>query len=194
MFGVSVTYPEGWSIKQAMRWGKDNRENTVFFQPPDGSAAIPSMYYQKYLEGAPSTADDAEAKLREQAAKKEASRQASGAADYQNDPSSFVFREIDGHPTLSYFATFTQNNEVQGEYFTRVLGSQGYVMFFVRGPAKDVQASIAAVSQMAGMVRPRGLSFGAAQNGVRSRPATHVTRLNFSGFLRDIGTSAPSFG
>ncbi len=152
-YGVSATYPEGWAVRQAIRWGPNNRENTVFFTPPAGSMAIPSMYYQMYPNGAPDPGN-AEAMLREQAQLKEVSRSENGVNDYKNDPDSFVFREIDGHPSLSYFATFTQGDQVQAEYFTRILGDNGYVMFFTRGPAKDVQALIPAVSQMAGTVKP----------------------------------------
>lgn len=39
------------------------------------------------------------------------------------------------------------------EYFIRILGQTGYVMFFVRGPAKDVQAIIPTVYQMGGTVK-----------------------------------------
>jgi hypothetical protein len=152
LFGVSVTLPEGWSVRQAMRWGENNRENTVFLKPPEGEA-IPSMYYQHYPDGAPELGQ-AEARLREMAQKKEESRSMGGTNDYKNDPDSFVFRQIDGHPSLSYFATYTQNEQVRAEYFMRILGEKGYVMFFVRGPVKDVQAVIPVVHQMGGTVKP----------------------------------------
>ena len=152
LIGVSATYPEGWSVRQAIRWGQNNRENTVFFNAPEGSAAIPSMYYQIYPNGAPA-AGNAEAMLREMAQQKEASR-AQIVNDYKNDPGSFVFREIDGHPSLSYFATFTLGDQVQAEYFLRILGENGYVMFFTSGPVKDVQTLIPSVYQMGGTVKP----------------------------------------
>jgi hypothetical protein len=95
-----------------------------------------------------------EATLRDMAQQKEVSRIADGRTDYRNDPSSFVFRTIDGRPSLSYIATWTRNDEVQAEYFLRILGPTGYVMFFNQGPAKDVQALIPAVFQMAGTVKP----------------------------------------
>jgi hypothetical protein len=151
MLGVALTYPEGWTVRNAIRWGKDQRENTVFFRAPEGSAT-PSMYYQRYPDGAPAPGDP-EALLREQAQQKEAARQA-GLADYKNDPDSFVFRDVNGHPALSYFATYTARDQVQAEYFTRVLGPNGYVMFFVRGPVNDVKALIPSVFQMSGTVTP----------------------------------------
>lgn len=153
VFGVSATYPEGWSVRRVLRWGRNHAENTVFFAPPEGSAAIPSMYYQMYPDGAPDFRN-AEAVLREMAQKKEASRLERGLNDYQNDPGSFVFREIDGHPSLSYFATFTRGDQVHAEYFMRILGEKGYVMFFMRGPAIDVQVLIPSVHQMGATVSP----------------------------------------
>lgn len=95
-----------------------------------------------------------EATLRDMARQKEASRSAGGQNDYKNDPDSFVFRTIDGQPSLSYFATYTNNGEVRAEYFLRLLSPTGYVMFFNRGPAKDVQALIPTIVEMAGTVKP----------------------------------------
>jgi hypothetical protein len=97
-----------------------------------------------------------EATLRDMARQKEASRSNSGESDYKNDPESFVFRTVHGKPSLSYFATYTNraNGEVHAEYFMRILGPTGYVMFFTRGPVKDVQTLIPAVFEMGGTVRP----------------------------------------
>lgn len=152
-YGVAAVYPEGWTVREAVRWGENQRENTVFFTPPEGSKATPSMYYQEYREPPPPR-DKAEALLREMAQKKEEARSNNGKNDYRNDPGSFVFREVDGHPTLSYFATYSRGDQVQAEYFTRILGEKGYVMFFVRGPVADVQALIPPVYQMSGTVKP----------------------------------------
>lgn len=152
LFGVSMTFPEGWTVRAASRWGTDNEQNTVWFQPPAGNRAQPSMYYQKYPNGAPAM-DNAEAMLREMAQQKEASRQQS-VSDYQNDPDSFVFRTVDGHPALSYFATYSQAGQQRAEYFMRILGPTGYVMFFVRGSVNDVQSLIPSVYQAGSTVRP----------------------------------------
>jgi hypothetical protein len=151
-YGVSLTFPEGWSVARATRWGEGHRQNTVFFTPPENSQAVPSMYYQEYPHGAPQTGD-AEAMLRQMAQEKETSRR-TALSDYTNDPGSFVFRQVDGHPALSYFATYSRGGEIQAEYFMRILGDKGYVMFFVRGPVKDVQALIPPVYDMGGTVHP----------------------------------------
>jgi hypothetical protein len=153
LFGVWATYPEGWSVQKASRWGQKNHENSVLFSPPKGSAAIPIMYYAMYFNGAPAPGN-AEAMLREGAQKKEASRLHDGLKNYKNDPDSFVFRVINGHLSLSYLATFTQGGQVQDEYFMRIQGEKGFVMFFTHGPPNDVQALVPSVDQMAGTVKP----------------------------------------
>lgn len=153
-YGVAVTYPAGWAVRQALRWGVNNGENTVFFSPPPGSAAVPSMYYRNYSDGPSFDMTNPEATLRDMARQKEESRSGGGQNDYKNDPDSFVFRTIDGHPSLSYFATYTTGGQVHAEYFLRILGNGGYVMFFTRGPTKDVQALIPSVFEMGGTVRP----------------------------------------
>jgi hypothetical protein len=153
--GLTVTYPEDWAPRDvALRWGVNEGENTIFFRAPEGSQAVPSLYYRKYSDGPAFDMANPEATLRDMALQKEVSRSAGGQNDYRNDPGSFVFRTIDGNPTLSYFATYTSRGEVQAEYFLRMLGPSGYVMFFNRGPVKDVQALIPTIVDMAGTVKP----------------------------------------
>lgn len=155
MTGLSVTYPADWTAREAvLRWGVNEGENTIFFSPPDGSQAVPSLYYRRYSDGPAFDMTNPEATLRDMAQQKETSRSAGGQNDYKNDPGSFVFRTIDGNPTLSYFATYTNRGEVHAEYFLRMLGPSGYVMFFNRGPVKDVQALIPTIVEMAGTVKP----------------------------------------
>jgi hypothetical protein len=153
VFGVSVTYPENWAVRDAKRWGDFNEQNTVWFVAGD-SLATPSMYYQLYPEGSPPGAGNVEAYLREVARKKEESRNSRPGSDYKNDPESFVFRELNGNPSLSYFATYTQGDRVMAEYFVRVLGPKGYVMFFTNGPADHVRKIIPTVQQVGGTVKP----------------------------------------
>jgi hypothetical protein len=154
--GLMANYPKDWTVREvAMRWGANNGENTVFFGPPEGNQAQPSMYYRKYSDTAPFDMSNPEATLRDMARQKEVSR-LTVSSDYKNDPDSFVFRTFDGKPSLSYFATYTNptNGEMHAEYFMRVLGPTGYVMYFTRGPVKDVQALIPAVFEMGGTVKP----------------------------------------
>lgn len=154
LVGLSVLLPEGWSIRNAIRWGPDHRQNTVFLKPELASSASPSMYYKHYTpeEAASIRGTGAEALLREQAQKKEASRLA-GVPDYLNVPDSFSFFDVHGSPALSYFATFTRGGQVMTEHFIRVLGPKGYVMFFTTGKFEDVKAIMPQLRQAASTVR-----------------------------------------
>jgi hypothetical protein len=154
--GFRVEYPVGWGVRNvALRWGVNEGENTIFFALPEDYKAASSLYYRKYTDGPAFSMTNPEATLRDMAQQKEVSRISDGRTDYRNDPNSFVFRTIDGNPSLSYFATYTNpNGELHAEYFLRILGPSGYVMFFNYGPVKDVQALIPTVFQMAGTVKP----------------------------------------
>lgn len=151
-FGVSATYPEGWTVGGAGRWGANNSENTVSLVPDTPTTARPSMYYQLYPNGYPEV-EGSEAYFRRVAQNKENQRVAGGVTDYKNLPGSFEFTEINGNPAVSYFAAFNRGDEVQTEYFVRILGKKGYVMFFVPGRMEDVQAIMPQLRQMASTVK-----------------------------------------
>lgn len=152
--GMMVTYPKDWGVRDVtLRWGASQTENTIFLAPPAGSSVIPSIYYRQFTYP-PGAMSNPEAYLRQQAQQKEDSRSSGGTNDYKNEASSFVYRKINGNPSLSYFATYTQGGDVHAEYFLRVLGPSGYVMFFNRGPAKEVQALIPTIADMANTVKP----------------------------------------
>jgi RNA polymerase sigma factor (sigma-70 family) len=150
--GVSMTYPPGWVVRSAVRWGDRNRENTVMFTPHEAGSLKPSMYYNMYATGAPPPITTEEF-LRTSAKKKEEQRIAAGLTDYKNEAESFVFRQVEGRPSLSYFATYTKSDELMAEYFMRIVGQKGYVMFFIQGKAEDVRKSIPTVHQMGATVR-----------------------------------------
>jgi hypothetical protein len=152
--GLSVTFPEGWKVRNAIRWGEDHRQNTVFLQPAVPSSASPSMFYKPYTpeEAASMGSAGAQALLREQAQSKEASRIA-GVPDYQNVPDSFHFFDVNGSPAMSYFATFTRGDQVMTEHFIRVLSPKGYVMFFTTGKFEDVKAVMPQLKQAASSVK-----------------------------------------
>lgn len=152
--GLSVQLPEGWTVRSAMRWGPNHTENTVLLSPDVPSSASPSMYYKPYKaeETATLSGTGAEALLREQAQKKEASR-LGWAPDYKNVPDSFSFFDVNGSPALSYFATFTRDDQIMTEHFIRILGPKGYVMFFTQGKFDDVKAIIPQLKQAASTVK-----------------------------------------
>ncbi|MEO7411849.1 MAG: hypothetical protein ABIZ81_00710 [Opitutaceae bacterium] len=151
-FGVSAIYPEGWSIGGARRWGTNNSENTVGLIPPTPSTAQPSMYYQMYPNGYPEL-EGSEAYFRRVAQNKENTRIAGGMPDYKNLPGSFEFTEINGNPAVSYYAAYNRGDEVRAEFYVRILGKQGYVMFSVPGRMDDVQAIMPQLKQMAASVK-----------------------------------------
>ncbi len=152
--GLSVLLPERWTVRNATRWGPNHLQNTVHLKPEIASSASPSMYYKHYTpeEAAAIRGTGAEAVLREQAQKKEASRVA-GVKDYQNVPESFSFFDVHGSPAMSYFATFTRGEQVMTEHFIRVMGPKGYVMFFTSGKFEDVKAIMPQLKQAASTVR-----------------------------------------
>ncbi len=150
--GLSLTLPEGWKVRGAGRWGTNNHENTVTLAPETASTARPSMYYKLYVDPPPD-ASNADAALRTQAQQKESSRIAAGLTDYKNVPESFVTFDVNGSPAISYFATFTQGDQVMTENFIRVLGPKGYVMFFTTGKLEDVQAILPQLKQMAASIK-----------------------------------------
>jgi len=154
LLGLSATLPEGWKIRDAIRWGANHSENTVFLNPDAEGSARPSLYYREYrAEEASNRNGDTESLLRDMALKKEASRNSSPVNDYKNVPESFDFTPINGNPALSYFATFTQNDQVMTEYLVRVLGPTGYAMFFTTGKLEDVNAIMPQVKQMAASLK-----------------------------------------
>ena len=152
--GLSVALPEGWKVRDAIRWGEGHKQNTVFMRPDVPSSASPSMYYKPYTDEEMLARGNtgAQALLREQAQKKEASR-VTGTPDYQNVPDSFSFFDVTGSPAMTYFATFTRGNEVMTEHFIRVLGPRGYVMFFTTGKFEDVKAIMPQLKQAATSVK-----------------------------------------
>ena len=154
MVGLSLMLPAGWTVRDAIRWGTGHTQNTVFLKPDVPSSASPSMYYKPYTpqEAASLVSTGAEALLREQAQKKEASR-LPGAPDYQNVPDSFSFFDVNGSPSMSYFATFTRGDQVMTEHFIRVLSPRGYVMFFTTGRFEDVKVIMPQLKQAASTVK-----------------------------------------
>lgn len=152
--GLSVKLPEGWTVRDATRWGEGHLQNTAFLKPAEASSASPSMYYKPYTaeEAASIGSTGAQALLREQAQKKEASRIA-GTPDYQNVPDSFMFFDVNGSPAMTYFATFTRGDQVMTEHFIRILGPNGYVMFFTTGKFEDVKAIMPQLKQAASTVK-----------------------------------------
>ncbi len=48
-YGVSMTYPEGWDVTRAARWGQNNEKTTLVLQRPRPASPIVSFFYQKFI-------------------------------------------------------------------------------------------------------------------------------------------------
>jgi len=153
VYGVSVTYPPGWQVRGASRWGKNNKENTVMFQAIWPLESRPSLYYQPTSNFDKPAPGQEEAHFRYTAGTKAASRVRAGLGDYKNLEDTFTYLQINGRPAFRYVASFTQNGRKHFEYFTRVLGDQMMVMFFTMGPLEEMETIRREVDQMSATVQ-----------------------------------------
>lgn len=155
MYGIAVTYPAGWEILGAGRWGKNNQENTISFKVIWPSEARPSLYYQpttNFNRPGPSASEVA-AHFKYTAGTKAQQRINSGMSDYQNIESSFEQTTINGRPAFRYLATYSRAGKKYYEYFIRVLGEQLMAMFFVQIPAEELDLVRGEVDQMAATIQ-----------------------------------------
>lgn len=152
-YGISATYPAGWEVRSGGRWGKNNQENTISFQPIWPLESRPSLYYQPTTNFDKPAPGQEEAHFRHTAGTKAASRVRSGLSDYKNLEDTFTFLQINGRPAFRYVASFTQNGKPQFEYFTRVLGERMMVMFFIMGPLEELPAIRREIDQMSATVQ-----------------------------------------
>ena len=156
MYGISATYPAGWEVLGASRWGKNNQENTISFKAMWPSQAMPSLYYQtttNFDRPGPS-AKEVAAHFQYTAGTKAQQRINSGAfSGYQNLESSFQQTTINGRPAFRYLATYSRAGKQYYEYFIRVLGDQLMAMFFVQIPAEELDVVRGEVDQMAATIQ-----------------------------------------
>jgi hypothetical protein len=151
-YGVSLTYPAGWTAVRAFRWGADFDKTTLVIQPPQSGARGVSIFYQRFGR---ETQRPAEIKdwFRSLFQEKEATKQ-SELPGYKNDPRSLKFgTTATGLPTCSYLARFTRDGRRLAEYYLRVAGEKTYVMVLTQGPVADVEALREEIERMANSVR-----------------------------------------
>jgi hypothetical protein len=153
VYGVSATYPAGWQVRQAQRWGKNNMENTIFFQAGWPLESRPSLYYQPRTNFDSPAPGKEEAHFHYTAGTKAASRVSGGMSDYKNLRESFTFAPINGRPAFRYVANFTVNGKPHYEYFIRILGEKMMVMFFTQGPIAELDILRREVDQMSSTVQ-----------------------------------------
>lgn len=151
VYGISATYPAGWQVRQAQRWGKNNLENTIFLQAGWPLESRPSLYYQPRTNFDSPAPGKEEAHFLHTAGTKAASR-VSGLADYRNLSESFTFAPINGRPAFRYVANYTLNGKLHYEYFVRILGEKMMVMFFTQGPIAELDTLRREVDQMSSTV------------------------------------------
>jgi hypothetical protein len=151
-YQISAKIPTDWTILQGVRWGAHNEgENTINFRIPAPSQANPSMYYALFYDGSPAPESQGEEWFEMVVRNKEvARRRALPNGDYQNDATSVERKQISDHPTLSYTARYTMNGRPMMEHFLYVVGKRSFVMFFTKGPPKDVNGVIPKIKEMAG--------------------------------------------
>jgi hypothetical protein len=148
--GVTATIPSGWTASNVTPAGE--LANSIAFRVADHPGASPRFYYRIKEPAPPKTADAAEAFLRDQAKTKETDRQ-TRIPDYRNRPNSFVFRDLNGQPSLSWIADYTQDGQAHVEYLTRILGPSSVGLLFLQIPAGELEALRPAVDEMAATVR-----------------------------------------
>jgi hypothetical protein len=148
--GVALTYPAGWEVRGAHRWGKDNQENTAVLRAVWPSELGASVYWAP-LNEKPEPGNE-EAYFRD-AAKRKAESRVGGFRDYANVPDSFEFFKIGGRPAMRYRATFMRGNQPMVEFFTRVLGEKTMVMLFTMVPAGELASLRPELDRMMESVR-----------------------------------------
>jgi hypothetical protein len=153
VYGVSLTFPAGWEVRGGARWGKNNKENTIALKPIWPLESVPSVYYQPRSNFEAPEPGREEAHFRHTAATKAQQRISGGLTDYRNLEDTFTFTLINGRPAFRYVAKFTRNGKPHFEYFTRVLGDELMVMFFVQGPWEELDAIRQACDQMSATVQ-----------------------------------------
>ena len=151
-YGVSMTYPTGWKVMRAARWGQNNEKTTIVLQRSQPASPIVNFFYQKFGGEAQRTPEIKDW-FRSSFHEKQAAKQKE-LTNYQNDPGSLTYgTTAGGLPRCSYMATFTKGSDRLVEYYVRVAGEKTYVMFLTQGTRSEIEAMRADIDQMANAVR-----------------------------------------
>jgi hypothetical protein len=151
-YGVSMTYPAGWSVAGARRWGQNNEKTSIGLRRTQPAVARVGLFYQKFGpegERPPEIKDWFRSSFQEKQAAKQ-----NELPNYQNDPGSLTYgTTAGGLPKCSYTATFTRGSRRLVEYYVRVAGEKTYVMFLTEGTRSEIEAMRADIDQMADTLR-----------------------------------------
>jgi hypothetical protein len=133
--GVSAKIPDGWSMSGVTPVGADAKSIPIV-NPNHANTVLVLYYSTKPTVIAP---EGPEVLLRQHAATKEKERQRRWP-DYRNQTDSFVFREINGRPVLSWSATYTEGGQACVEYLNRMFGPTSTGLVFLNSPATQIDA------------------------------------------------------
>lgn len=153
-YRITGKYPEGWSIRESGRWGA--KENNVRFLDPEHPNVWPTLYYRIESEPRPLSGAEIDQWLREEAAKKAASRLRSGLINYTNGD--LVACTIGDRPALSWTATFafhgtnpnstTPRGDALEEHLTLIYSPNCIVLFFVQATKNDLAVMQPKIDEM----------------------------------------------
>ena len=145
-YHITGKYPEGWSIRESGRGGA--KENNVRFTDPDHPKVWPTLYYGVNSEPRQLSPVEIDRWLREEAAKKAASRLRSGLLGYTNGE--LVARTINDRPALAWTATYafhgtnpnstTPRGDALEEYLTLIYSPNCTALFFMQASKGDMAA------------------------------------------------------
>ena len=151
-YGVSMTYPAGWSVAGARRWGQNIEKTSIELRRGRSAVARVGFFYQKFggeVQRPPEIKDF----FRNSFHEKQAAKQKE-LPNYQNDPGSLTYgTTAGGLPKCSYMATFTKGSDRLIEYYVRVAGEKTYAMFLTQGTRSEIEAMRADIDQMADTLR-----------------------------------------
>lgn len=145
-YRITGKYPEGWAIRESGRWGA--KENNVRFLDPEHPNVWPTLYYRINSESSQLSESEIDQWLREEAARKAASRLRSGLVNYTNGD--LVACTIGDRPALAWTATFafhgtnphstTPRGDALEEHFTLIYSPNCTALFFVQASKADMAA------------------------------------------------------
>ena len=153
-FGLTLTYPEGWKVRDILRWG--DQQQTIFFEIPGQPETSPSLYYRVRHEPHPIALEALPAFLREEAKKKETARR-ENLPDYTNRADGFTMLTIGEYSGCSWLADFTsRDGDKSVEYFVRIQTDVADASFFLQAPPDQIEPLRPVVDRlMAGLKMPQ---------------------------------------
>ena len=152
-FGLTLTYPDGWKVRDVHIWG--DQQTTIAFEVIGQPESSPSLYYRVRHQPHPIAPDALPAFLREEAKKKETARR-ENLPDYTNRADSFKMLTIGEYSGCCWVADFTsQDGDKSAEYFVRIQTDVADATFFLQAPADQIESLRPVVDRlMAGLKMP----------------------------------------